>query len=216
MSDAPTFLETEAAMAALLDELEKMRSASEQLDQAGLVAQQLTDASQKMAHWAGQVLERGSRQLETTERISGEVSHHLERFDQGQSELAKGVQVIERSQGDTVNRLEEVQRQQAILQNSHSELKVELNEKIQQQQSRLEVLSADLKGELDEFKARQETVLQAQSDLIRQAEEKVMANLASLEQYAGKSARAVNILLIISALNAVLVIVLLALRMSGR
>lgn len=195
MTDQSNFLETEQAMVALLDEMEKMRSAAEQIEQAGSVARQVSDSSQKLAEWAKQVLEQSNRQLEIAEKVTGEVQQRLERFSYSQNEIASGVQVIDRNLGET---------------------KLELNEKISQGQARLEAGLVELKGEIDDAKGKQAAAAHEQFELINKLDEKWMTTLAGMIQRADKLAKMVNILLVIGIINTILAIALLVLKVAGR
>jgi predicted nucleic acid-binding Zn-ribbon protein len=195
MTIEPKFLETEAAMAALLDELEKMKAASEQLDQAGIVAQELAGTSQKVAEWTRQILDQSGRQNENTERVTREVSQRLESFNLSQGEITKGVHGIDQNL---------------------VELKDGLYQKLQAQQGYVAGLLEELKGELGEVKEKQETRFQEQSELISKMQDKILETLSGMGQRADKLAKMVNIVLAISILNAILGITFLVLRIIGR
>ena len=208
MTDQSKFLETEEAVAALLDELEKMNVASRRLDQAGNIVQEVTDASQKLTQWAGQILEQSNSQLTTTQNLADHMNQRLEQFGQNQNDLTQQTQRIQLGQNEQSNQITGIRQQQ----NEHTSQ----IQNVQQQQVQLETAIENLKTSQEEAKNQQFTAFQEQTDLVHQVEEKVMTSLAAVEERGQRLAKTVNILLVVSILNAILGIALLVLKLIGR
>lgn len=112
MSDQPKFLETEELIVALLDELDEMKSATQQIDRAGTVTQQVTESAHQLVQWAGQIIEKSSSQLSITQNLGRQVEQNLEKIDQSRSELVQHMQQVlsaQNAETDLIGRLIQLQ-----------------------------------------------------------------------------------------------------------
>lgn len=195
MADTSKFLETEAALAALLDELEKMKAASEQIDQAGVVVQQVTEASQGLTQWAGQILEQGSRQLESAKKITNDISAWTRQFDSSINEKIHQQQLdLRKLTGSVTRELGDFKAsQQAELNKMAAAVATDLESFKARQTENFNILSKEVSKELEEAKTRQETAFQGMEKTI-----------AGLEEQVNVIGKRLNILLFAAVLNIIL------------
>jgi hypothetical protein len=194
MTSQTTFLETEAAISALFEELEKMKKVSLMLEHAGTVAQQVTEASQKMADWSNQVLEKGSEQLQSTQALSAEVAQVLDHLDESRQALVTQAEMMQAGQEEAASQLTNLQAQHGAIQTTLSELKngldvlhsgqstsfQEIAGTIRLQQEGLQSLTDQFKTSLQEVQNQLLSSFLIQDGLIRQQLEQIQSLEAGL------------------------------------
>jgi ABC-type transporter Mla subunit MlaD len=225
MTHKETIMETEAAIAALLDELEKLKSATEQLDDASVVAQEVSENSIKITNMAKEIMDNSGRQIVTTERLSNQVHESLNHFNHGISNLTDAVKEITSKQDDQTSRVTRISHELKSLQNNssklgdvivdnHNELRQQ-HSKVFQQVERIYVHNQSIENAIKIYQEEQESSFGELNELVNKYEQNTLENLSKVEERIIQNRKMRIGILAVSVLNAIFLIVLLVLAIVG-